>query len=128
MNTFLGSIGVPHYTKDGKLYTGEMHKDASGRLMTGKFHTANSRFLFHSRNGIGGIKGKKEDTLESLTEKYLKEFDLQAIDGRRARNVAFAQGKLMKFIIKNRLMTMDEMANYSGRLTVKRGKSDYTIK
>jgi hypothetical protein len=57
MTTFLGSIGVPHYTKDGKLYTGEMHKDANGRLMSGKFHTANSQFLFHNRNGVGGIKG-----------------------------------------------------------------------
>jgi len=55
MTTFLGAIGVPHYTKDGKLYTGEMHKDASGRLMTGKFHTANSQFLFHSKSGIGAI-------------------------------------------------------------------------
>jgi len=59
MTTFLGAIGVPHYTKDGKLYTGEMHKDASGRLMSGKFHTANSQFLFHTKNGIGGINSEK---------------------------------------------------------------------
>ena len=57
MTTFLGAIGVPHYTKDGKLYTGAMHKDGSGRLMTGKFHTANSQFLFHDKNGVDGIKG-----------------------------------------------------------------------
>jgi len=76
-----------------------------------------------------GIKGlKKEDTLESLTEKYLKEYDLQAIDGRRQRQVNAAQNKLMKFILNNRLMSVDEMAQYFARLTVKRGQSNFTIK
>lgn len=49
MKILLGAIGVPHYTKEGKLYTGATHKDASGRLMTGKTHTANSKYLFHSK-------------------------------------------------------------------------------
>lgn len=76
-----------------------------------------------------GIKGvKKEDTLESLTEKFLKEYDLQATDGRRQRQYSAAQNKLIKFIVKNRLMTMDEMANYFGRLTLKRGQTTFTIK
>ena len=76
-----------------------------------------------------GIKGvKKEDTLESLTEKFLKEFDLQKTDGRRQRQVNAAQSKLMKFILNNRLMTVDEMAQYFARLTVKRGQSNFTIK
>jgi len=39
--------GVPHYTKDGKLYEGPTHKDASGRLMTGAVHTADSEYLYH---------------------------------------------------------------------------------
>ena len=39
--------GVPHYTKDGKLYEGPTHKDAEGRLMTGETHTADSEFLYH---------------------------------------------------------------------------------
>jgi hypothetical protein len=39
--------GVPHYTKDGKLYEGPTHKDASGRLMTGATHTADSEYLYH---------------------------------------------------------------------------------
>lgn len=77
---------------------------------------------------LGAIKGKQEDTLESLTEKYLKEFDRQAKEGRRERQLSISQGKLMKFIMKNRLMTGDEMANYFGRLTVKRGVTNYTIK
>lgn len=77
---------------------------------------------------LGGIKGKKEDTLESLTEKYLNEFDRQVKEGRRERQLSISQGKLMKFIIKNRLMTMDEMANYFGRLVVKRGETNFTIK
>lgn len=70
MTTFLGAIGVPHYTKDGKLYTGEMHKDASGRLMSGKFHTANSQFLFHTKNGIGAIKTEKDEII-SLNKKLI---------------------------------------------------------
>ena len=67
MATLLGAIGVPHYTKDGKLYTGEMHKDASGRLMSGKFHTPNSQFLFHTRNGIGAIN-KNVRTIDLFIE------------------------------------------------------------
>jgi len=39
--------GVPHYTKDGKLYEGPTHKDASGRLMTGATHTEDSEYLYH---------------------------------------------------------------------------------
>ena len=39
--------GVPHYTADGKLYTGPTHKDAKGRLMTGETHTADSEYLYH---------------------------------------------------------------------------------
>ena len=40
-------VGVPHYTKDGKLYEGPTHKDATGRLMTGATHTADSEYLYH---------------------------------------------------------------------------------
>jgi len=40
-------VGVPHYTEDGKLYTGPYHKDAEGRLMTGKIHTEDSVYLYH---------------------------------------------------------------------------------
>jgi hypothetical protein len=39
--------GVEHYTKDGKVYTGPTHKDASGRLMTGAVHTEDSEYLYH---------------------------------------------------------------------------------
>jgi len=42
------AIGVPHYTKDGKLYEGPTHKDASGKLMTGAVHTDDSEFLYHA--------------------------------------------------------------------------------
>jgi len=38
--------GVPHYTKDGKLYEGPTHK-VGDRLMTGEVHTADSEFLYH---------------------------------------------------------------------------------
>jgi hypothetical protein len=39
--------GVPHYTADGILYEGPMHKDDEGRLMTGAVHTAESEYLYH---------------------------------------------------------------------------------
>jgi hypothetical protein len=39
--------GVPHYTKDGKLYEGPTHKDADGKLMTGGIHTKDSEYLYH---------------------------------------------------------------------------------
>lgn len=63
--------GIPHYTKDGKLYTGPTHKDASGRLMTGAVHTADSEYLYHKdelaevgeRGGIKkSPKAPKSDT------------------------------------------------------------------
>jgi hypothetical protein len=42
--------GVPHYTKDGKLYDGPTHKDASGKLMTGDTHTSESEYLYHKED------------------------------------------------------------------------------
>lgn len=39
--------GMPHYTKEGILYTGPTHKDAEGRLMTGATHTEESVYLYH---------------------------------------------------------------------------------
>jgi hypothetical protein len=39
--------GMPHYTKDGKLYNGPTHKDANGRLMTGAVHSEDSEYLYH---------------------------------------------------------------------------------
>ena len=41
------AVGVPHYTKDGKLYEGPTHKNADGRLMTGAVHTEDSEYLYH---------------------------------------------------------------------------------
>jgi hypothetical protein len=40
-------VGVPHFTRDGELYTGPTHKDASGRLMTGEVHNEDSEYLYH---------------------------------------------------------------------------------
>lgn len=38
--------GVPHYTKDGKLYEGPTHK-VGDRLMTGATHSEDSEYLYH---------------------------------------------------------------------------------
>lgn len=63
--------GVPHYTADGKLYTGPTHKDADGRLMTGATHTEDSEYLYHKDELAevgerGGIK-KSEKAPKSDT-------------------------------------------------------------
>mgnify|MGYP003627968039 FL=1 len=39
--------GVKHYTSDGTVWTGNMHKMKNGTLHTGKTHTKNSKNLFH---------------------------------------------------------------------------------
>ena len=39
--------GVSHYTRSGKLHSGEMHKMKDGTLHTGKSHTKSSVQLFH---------------------------------------------------------------------------------
>ena len=39
--------GVKHYTADGTVWTGNMHKMKNGTLHTGKTHTKNSKNLFH---------------------------------------------------------------------------------
>jgi hypothetical protein len=44
------AVGVPHYTADGKLYTGPTHKDADGKLMTGATHTEDSEYLYHKED------------------------------------------------------------------------------
>ena len=61
--------GVPHYTKDGKLYEGPTHKDASGRLMTGATHTIDSEYLYH------------EDELKSLSLKFTSDVEKRIISG-----------------------------------------------
>jgi hypothetical protein len=62
-------VGVPHYTKDGKLYEGPTHKDADGRLMTGEVHTEDSEYLYH-KGEIESFAGRKvsidyDDTLST---------------------------------------------------------------
>lgn len=72
-------VGVPHYTKDGKLYEGPTHKGPDGRLMTGAVHTEDSEYLYHEDElgydvgSIGGyvdpgIKKKKKKKFESYSD------------------------------------------------------------
>jgi hypothetical protein len=60
-------VGVPHYTADGKLYTGPTHKDASGKLMTGAVHTEDSEYLYHEDELIQ--KFAESNVASSLNEK-----------------------------------------------------------
>ena len=36
-----------HYTKDGKVFKGQVHKMPSGHIHSGKTHTKSSKRIFH---------------------------------------------------------------------------------
>jgi hypothetical protein len=55
---------MPHYTKDGKLWTGPTHKDLTGRLMTGATHTKDSEYLYHE----GEYKAKNYHNFQIISE------------------------------------------------------------
>jgi hypothetical protein len=65
-------VGVPHYTKDGKLYEGPYHKDANGRLMTGKVHNEDSEYLYHQDEL--GYENSLPSYVEELPKKKKKGF------------------------------------------------------
>tara|TARA_R100001082_G_scaffold111048_1_gene93056 strand:- start:3869 stop:4054 length:186 start_codon:yes stop_codon:yes gene_type:complete len=46
--------GVKHYTKEGKVWKGGMHKMKNGDLHSGKTHTKSSKKLYH----FGGLSKK----------------------------------------------------------------------
>jgi len=48
-------VGVPHYTKDGKLYEGPTHKLPDGSLMTGETHNKDSEKLYHRQDLEGQV-------------------------------------------------------------------------
>lgn len=39
--------GVNHYTKEGKVWKGKMHKMSNGQLHSGVTHSKSSKKLFH---------------------------------------------------------------------------------
>jgi hypothetical protein len=43
------AANMPHYTADGKLWTGATHEH-NGRLMTGATHTDESEYLYHQKD------------------------------------------------------------------------------
>lgn len=117
-NIMIGAIGVPHYTKDGRLYTDEMHKDASGRLMTGKTHNANSQFLFHNRNGIGAVKQSFYTTKELLRD--IKQMDpsvknLSKVKIRKSDkgNLIVYNGGNTMFVLPKNYLSASTIARYS---------------
>ncbi len=50
--------GVPHYTKDGTLFTGATHKMKDGSLHSGKTHTKSSKTLFHLKDLPKAVRNK----------------------------------------------------------------------
>lgn len=64
--------GVNHYTKDGKKWTGGVHKMPNGQLHSGKTHGTNSKRLYHfaelSDTAKKRARGAK-DTVKRTTKK-----------------------------------------------------------
>ena len=80
------AANMPHYTKDGTLWIGPTHKDASGRLMTGAVHTADSEYLYHEDdvdmvNGIIDIllQVKDIENRKRIAIKIIKDFAEQGV-------------------------------------------------
>ena len=60
--------GVPHYTRDGKLFTGKTHKMKDGSLHSGATHTAGSVKLYH-KNELSKIVQQKVKGVNMNTKK-----------------------------------------------------------
>jgi len=83
-------VGVPHYTKDGKLYEGPTHKDPSGRLMTGAVHTKDSEYLYHEDElgyDVGGLPAYVDQVSGKTIEKSIA-FESYTDYPESARNAA----------------------------------------
>tara|TARA_R110001592_G_scaffold45053_1_gene144232 strand:- start:652 stop:2016 length:1365 start_codon:yes stop_codon:yes gene_type:complete len=121
--------GVPHYTKDGKEWTGPMHKMPNGKLMTQDPHNDDSEELFHKEDltEYGGSEFSKITSLQNyLTidldkfEKGLKDSKHKAIYKkarkqfmRTVSDVAFEHSKLHEG-------TLNEALNAPKKFTVKK--------
>jgi hypothetical protein len=69
--------GIPHYTKDGKLYEGPTHKDSDGRLMTGLVHTEDSEYLYH-RDELGYDVSTITGYVDEVPKKKKKSEDFES--------------------------------------------------
>ena len=83
-------VGVPHYTKDGKLYEGPTHKGPDGRLMTGAVHTQDSVYLYHQDElgyDVGGLPSYVDQVSGKTIEKSIA-FESYTDYPESARNAA----------------------------------------
>jgi hypothetical protein len=107
--------GVPHYTKDGKLYDGPTHKDASGKLMTGDTHTSKSEYLSHKedlnelRQGLFNyLKQQLPNTPEYVVKDMLYPSIKTANNAGEIDQEYIDQFKNIKWVVKtNFSITMD---------------------
>jgi hypothetical protein len=107
--------GVPHYTKDGKLYDGPTHKDASGKLMTGDTHTSKSEYLSHKedlnelRQGLlNYLKQQLPNTPEYVVKDMLYPSIKTANNAGEIDQEYIDQFKNIKWVVKtNFSITMD---------------------
>lgn len=96
------AVGVPHYTKDGKLYEGPTHEH-NGRLMTGAVHTEDSEYLYHEGEYAIGDKVSFDwdDTLDTKNGRELLEQEM-------------SRGSLI-YIISARNITTQEMIDLANK-------------
>jgi hypothetical protein len=106
--------GMPHYTKDGKLWTGATHKDADGRLMTGETHTPESEYLYH------------EGELPTLQE--LQRFSIVNEDKRIISGALMIADELI-YRTPNKAITTDHYVKFSAEtiksIAIKFAKNQY---
>jgi len=75
--------GVPHYTKDGKLWEGKTHKMPDGTLMTENPHNEKSVKLYHANELIATKTSTGQD---AEAAKRTEENEAELLARLRARN------------------------------------------
>ena len=117
--------GVPHYTEDGKLYTGATHKMKDGTLHTGATHTKNSKTLTHTKLKAKArkklAKGSKPDFLDMDNDGNISEPMKTAVKQKRTKKM---DGGMMQYkdggLIENQA-TQDATSNRATNGQVSRG-------
>ena len=79
--------GVPHYTKDGKEWTGPMHKMPDGTLMTQDPHNKDSEELFHKEDLDEEMDGKEDYKYKKYVSKAFGDINDAMFNFRNAMGV-----------------------------------------
>ena len=92
--------GVPHYTKDGKEWTGPMHKMPNGKLMTQDPHNDDSEELFHKEDltEYGGSEFSKITSLQNYLTIDLDKFEKGLKDSKHKAIYKKARKQFMRTV------------------------------